>query len=139
MKNGYDYAVEMMRKYPHDEATDLEERYYDYAGEVSRLLRVKKLTGTYSVNSGARKTFRQEYEKLVDKAICMINGSAEIVFQGTYGHVLPNPDGAIRFTVDVSNIIKKLPKLQKGESYVFPTLKVDKKWGQVNFQVGKWQ
>lgn len=127
-KSDYDYVVEMMKEY---EPEDNQKRrcIINYEAIAEGLCITKgKVKVPASVE--VKRKFREEYEKYVNRTLRMTKEPlAIIVFQGRY-----NPPRPINFHRKemtyiedcLSQVINSLPRLPKGEKYVFPILRIIK-------------
>lgn len=126
MDKYYDYTVEMMREnYEQTEAEFWKEIDFSIISD-----------GLYIISGGKRveasdevkKAFGKSYNKYVKSKIRKIGGKLAIVmFQGTYRRIIPRNsprNGMVYIEDNLKQVTKKLPKLPKGERYVFPALKI---------------
>ena len=126
MDKYYDYTVEMMREnYEQTEAEFWKEIDFSIISD-----------GLYIISGGKRveasdevkKAFGKSYNKYVKSKIRGIGGKLAIVmFQGTYRRIIPRNsprNGMVYIEDNLKQVTKKLPKLPKGERYVFPALKI---------------
>ena len=128
MDKYYDYTVEMMRNY-HGQ-TDAEFwKKIDFS-IVSEELYIICRGEKKEVTDEVRESFRKAYKKYINAKMKEIGGKlklAIVMFQGTYRRIIPrnSPRNGMSYIEDnVRQVVKQLPKLPKGERYVFPALKI---------------
>ena len=126
MDKYYDYTVEMMREF---QAQTDDEFWKEIDFSIIS-------DGLYIISEGKRveasdevkKAFGKAYNKSVKSKIREIGGKLAIVmFQGTYRRIIPRNsprNGMVYIEDNLKQVTKKLPKLPKGERYVFPALKI---------------
>ena len=128
MDKYYDYTVEMMRNY--HEQTDAEFwKKIDFS-IVSEELYIICRGEKKEVTDEVRESFRKAYKKYINAKMKEIGEKlklAIVMFQGTYRRIIPrnSPRKGMSYIEDnVRQVVKQLPKLPKGERYVFLALKI---------------
>ena len=114
----YDYATEMMRKYEQEKETDIWKEV-DYS-IISDGLYIVSREGKRPVDEEVRQTFKKKYKKYVKAKMTEIGDTYAIVmFQGTYRRIVPRNsprNGMIYVEDNLRQVVKSLPKLERGES-----------------------
>lgn len=122
----YDYVVEMTKKHKGDDDEKVW-REIDFS-IISDELYIVSGRERREVTAEVRETFRKKYRKYVINRMENIgSGLAIVMFQGTYKRIIPrnSPRNGMRYIEDnLRQVTKQLPKLPKGERYVFPALKI---------------
>lgn len=122
----YDYVYEVAKKYPYEEENNREVRI-DY-DEIAENLSIVSASGRKPVTEDVRRTFEETYRDYVEERISEVdNPLAIFMFQGTYNPLaqINRPRRGMTYVSDyLREVTRKLPKLPKGERYVFPALKV---------------
>lgn len=122
----YDYVVEMTKKHKGDDDEKVW-REIDFS-IISDELYIVSGRERREVTAEVRETFRKKYRKYVINRMENIgSGLAIVMFQGTYRRIIPrnSPRNGMSYIEDnVRQVVKQLPKLPKGERYVFPALKI---------------
>ncbi len=126
MDKYYDYTVEMMRKnYEQTKAEFWKEIDFSIISDGLYIISGGK---RIEVSDETKETFRKKYRKYVINQMEKIGSRLAIVmFQGTYRRIIPrnSPRNGMSYIEDnVRQVVKQLPKLPKGERYVFPALKI---------------
>ena len=126
MDNYYDYTVEMMRKYQ-AQTDDEFWKEIDFS-IISEGLYIVSEGKRLEASDEVKRAFGKAYNKHVKSKIEEIGEKHAIVmFQGTYRRIIPRNSprkGMVYIEDDVKQVTKKLPKLHKGDRYVFPALKI---------------
>lgn len=133
----YDYATEMMRKYEQEKETDIWKEV-DYS-IISDGLYIVSREGKRPVDEEVRQTFKKKYKKYVKAKMTEIGDTYAIVmFQGTYRRIVPRNsprNGMIYVEDNLRQVVKSLTKLERGERYAFPALRIVKNEMGVDFLV----
>ena len=133
----YDYATEMMKKYEQEKETDIWKEV-DYS-IISDGLYIVSREGKRPVDEEVRQTFKKKYKKYVKAKMTEIGDTYAIVmFQGTYRRIVPRNsprNGMIYVEDNLRQVVKSLPKLERGERYAFPALRIVKNEMGVDFLV----
>lgn len=122
----YDYVYEVTKRYPCKNENNGEVRI-DY-DEIAKKLSIVSASGRKPVTEGVRRTFEEAYRAYVEGCMRKVNNQLAIfMFQGTYKPLtqINRPRRGMTYVSDyLREVTRKLPKLPKGERYVFPALKV---------------
>ena len=126
MDKYYDYTVEMMREnYEQTEAEFWKKIDFSIISDGLYIISGEKIV---EASDEVKKAFGKSYNKYVKSKIREIGGKLAIVmFQGTYRRIIPRNsprNGMVYIDDNLKQVTKKLPKLPKGERYVFPALKI---------------
>ena len=126
LKSDYDYVVEMMKEYHHED--DVKRWYVINYDAIADALCIATRSKKWSGTSEVKNRFKEEYKSYVSRRLREINDPlAIIMFQGTYEPVIlrNRPRNGMSYIEDnLRQVIKGLPKLSRGEHYVFPALKI---------------
>ena len=125
-KKDYDYVVEMMKEYHSDDG--IKKRCIIDYDAIAEGLCIATRSEKKPVSFDVKAQFRRAYERYVSRRLREINDPlAIIMFQGTYEPVIlrNRPRNGMSYIEDnLRQVIKGLPKLSRGEHYVFPALKI---------------
>lgn len=122
----YDYVYEMVKEY-HAEDDDAREFRINYEAIAEKLC-IASRKERWAVSSDVKEQFRRAYETYVERRIREIKDPlAIIMFQGTFKPIVPRNQprrGMVYIEDNLRKITDTLPKLSRGEKYVFPALKI---------------
>lgn len=125
-KRDYDYVVEMMKAY-HPE-NNQKRRYtinYDAIAEGLCIVAGKE---RWPVRPKEKEQFRNAYKSYVSERLSKITDPVvTVMFQGTYDPIVRRnrPRKGMSYIEDnLKQVLKSLPRLESGEKYVFPALKI---------------
>lgn len=124
----YDYTVEMMKKYPRES----EYQYFEEIdfGIIAEGLCIVCGGERISVDKKVKDSFKKKYKKYVTAKLNKLGDRYVILMlQGTYHRIVPRntPRNGMEYIEDnLKPVIDSLPKLEQGQRYVFPALRIIK-------------
>lgn len=120
----YDYAVEMMKNYHEEKPYEFRIKYDKIASQLA----IQEKDGRRQVSSDIKERFYGLYQAYVETLLKKFKEpSAIFVFQSESYKInqMRKPRrGVFYYESDLKSILKSLPKLDEGESYIFPILRI---------------